>query len=47
MVLGIVPGVKIALQKFAPLGDPIEIKLGEANLSLRKQEARAVQVELV
>lgn len=44
MTMGIVPGVKIVIQKFAPLGDPIEIKVRSANLSLRKQEAQTVEV---
>lgn len=44
MTMGIVPGVKIIVKKFAPLGDPIEIKVKSANLSLRKQEARMVEV---
>lgn len=47
MVMGIVPGVEIKMQKVAPLGDPIEIKLGGCNLSMRRQEAKTVQVELV
>lgn len=47
MTMGIVPGVKIIVQKFAPLGDPIEIKVRSANLSLRKQEAQTVKVSLV
>lgn len=44
MTMGIVPGVKIIIRKFAPLGDPIEIKVKSANLSLRKQEAQTVEV---
>ena len=45
--IGIVPGILLQVQKFAPLGDPMEIKVKAFNLSLRKQEAAFIQVELV
>lgn len=44
--MGIVAGTKIEVQKFAPLGDPMEIKVKGFNLSLRKQEAQTIQVEV-
>ncbi|MDU2064000.1 MAG: ferrous iron transport protein A [Sporomusaceae bacterium] len=45
--IGIVPGALIEVQKFAPLGDPMEIKVKAFNLSLRKQEAEYIEVEIV
>ena len=45
MDLGMVTGTKLQLQKFAPLGDPLEIKIKNYNLSLRKLEADLVEVE--
>ena len=45
--MGILPGVEIEIVKFAPLGDPIEIKMNNANLSLRKQEADQILVSKI
>lgn len=47
MTMGIVPGVEISILKYAPLGDPIEIKLKNCNLSLRLQEAATVCVSKI
>jgi len=33
------------MERVAPLGDPIEIKVKGYNLSLRKEEAESIQVE--
>jgi Fe2+ transport system protein FeoA len=43
--MGIVPGTAVKVEKFAPLGDPMEIKVKGFNLSLRKSEAETIQVE--
>lgn len=39
LVLGLTQGTQITLQKIAPLGDPVVIKVGAYSLSLRKHEA--------
>lgn len=44
--MGVVTGTKIEVQKFAPLSDPIELKLKGFNLSLRKAEAEFIEVEV-
>lgn len=44
--LGLVPGEKIKLERIAPLGDPIEIFVKGFHLSLRKEEASGVMVEV-
>lgn len=44
--MGIVPGTEIKVQKFAPLGDPMEIKVKKFNLSLRKSEASLIEVKI-
>jgi ferrous iron transport protein A len=44
--MGIVPGAAIKVEKFAPLGDPMEIKVKGFNLSLRKSEAAMIQMEV-
>ena len=37
--MGIVPGVEITLEKFAPMGDPMEIRLRGYELTLRRDDA--------
>ncbi len=44
MEMGFLPGEKISVDKIAPLGDPISVKIGSYLLSLRKEEANAVLV---
>ncbi|MBN1550480.1 metal-dependent transcriptional regulator [bacterium] len=40
--MGVLPNVVITVERMAPLGDPIEIKLRGYHLSLRKEEADAI-----
>lgn len=42
--MGLVPGVEVYVEKFAPLGDPMEIKVRNFHLSLRKDEASLIEV---
>ncbi|MEI7732566.1 MAG: FeoA family protein [Verrucomicrobiota bacterium] len=42
--LGLVTGTAIELVRFAPLGDPVEIKVRGSYLTLRKHEADQVMV---
>lgn len=44
--MGVVVGTIIEVQKFAPLGDPIEVKVKGFNLSLRKNEAETIELEM-
>ena len=46
MEMGIIPGEKIVIEKIAPLGDPISVKVAGYHLSLRMNEADKVIVEL-
>ena len=45
MSMGLTPGTRFTLKRLAPLGDPVEIEVRGFALTLRKQEAEAVQVE--
>lgn len=40
--MGITPGTSISMRKSAPLGDPIEINIRGYELSVRKNEAEFV-----
>ncbi len=43
--LGIVEGTKIKLVRIAPSGDPIEIKIRDFHLAIRKKEASKIEME--
>ncbi len=45
--MGIVPGTIVEVERLAPLGDPIELKLKGYHLSLRKEEAAGILVQQV
>jgi ferrous iron transport protein A len=42
--LGLFEGEEVEFLSVAPLGDPVEIRLGNARISLRKAEAAGVSV---
>jgi Fe2+ transport system protein FeoA len=44
MEMGLLIGTSIELVRFAPLGDPVEIKVRGYNLTLRKHEAEQIWV---
>lgn len=43
--MGIIPGTIIKMVKTAPMGDPIEYKLHGYSLTLRKDDAKTIEVE--
>ena len=45
MELGLVPGTRVEVLRRAPLGDPIELRLRDVHLSLRRSEAAFIHVE--
>lgn len=45
--MGCLPGEVVTLSKIAPLGCPIAINVAGSELSLRKNEAAAVIIELI
>ena len=44
--LGIIPGSALQILRFAPLGDPMQVKVGGSSISIRKSEADAITVDL-
>ena len=44
MEMGLIDGEPVELVGFAPLGDPVEYRVGGYRLSLRKSEAGRVEV---
>jgi DtxR family Mn-dependent transcriptional regulator len=43
--MGVTTGTLVEVERVAPLGDPIEVKVKGYHLSLRKEEAAAIEVE--
>jgi ferrous iron transport protein A len=47
MEMGLLEGDEVELVGFAPLGDPLEIRLADYRLSLRRSEAARILVNMV
>ena len=43
--MGITPGVRITLQKTAPMGDPVELRLRGYSLTLRLEDAAKITLK--
>ena len=43
--MGLINGIPVKLERRAPLGYPVEIKIQGFSLALRKEEARAIELE--
>ena len=46
MEMGLLVGSAVQLVRFAPMGDPVEIKVRGYNLTLRKSEAEQILVKV-
>ena len=44
--MGVVTGAVVEVERVAPLGDPVQIKVKGYSLALRKEEAENIQVEM-
>jgi ferrous iron transport protein A len=47
LAMGLTKGVIFTVERVAPLGDPIQIKVRNFSLTLRKKEAELLQIERV
>ena len=45
MELGLVPGTRVMITRVAPLGDPLELRLRNYALSIRRTEALTIEVD--
>ena len=43
--MGLIPRTEVTLQKIAPMGDPIEIRIRGYELTLRLEDARKIELE--
>ena len=44
--MGLIPKTKVRVEKIAPLGDPLELRVRGYSLSLRKEDAGKIEVEV-
>ena len=44
--MGLTPKTKVMIRKVAPLGDPIELRLRGYLLTIRKEDAKQIEVSL-
>lgn len=47
MEMGLLAGTEVELVRFAPLGDPVEIKVRGYHLTIRRQEAEQIFVRAI
>lgn len=45
--MGVLPGAEITLVKYAPMGDPMELRVHGYELTLRKEDAKRIEVTLL
>lgn len=43
--MGLIPGTKVLLQKIAPMGDPIQIRLRGYELTIRREDAAQIALK--
>ena len=43
--MGLIQGVEVTMVKYAPMGNPIEIKIHDFELTLRKEDAQKIEVK--
>ena len=43
--MGVIPGAEVTLMKYAPMGDPMELRIHGYELTLRLEDAREIDVE--
>ena len=46
MEMGVVPGAPVTVVRSAPLGDPLEVRVRNYHLALRRSEAQTIDVVL-
>ena len=45
--MGLIPRTRVTVQKIAPMGDPIQIRLRDYELTLRKEDAENITLREV
>ncbi len=42
--MGLIPGTRVTLQKVAPMGDPIQIRVRGYELTIRREDAKKIAI---
>ena len=45
--MGLIPNATVTMVKRAPMGDPIEVRIRSYELTLRSEEAKAIEIDEV
>jgi Fe2+ transport system protein FeoA len=45
MELGLVPGTRVRITRVAPLGDPLELRVRNYALSIRRSDALSIEID--
>lgn len=45
LAMGLTPGTEFTVTRYAPMGDPVELRVRGFSLTLRKDEAASLEVE--
>ena len=45
--MGVIPGAEVTVVKLAPMGDPMELRLRGYTLTLRREDAQSITVEVL
>ncbi|MBQ8974238.1 MAG: ferrous iron transport protein A, partial [Oscillospiraceae bacterium] len=45
--MGVIPGAEVTVIKYAPMGDPVELRIHGYELTLRLDDAAKIEVALV
>ena len=45
--MGLIPGTRLKITRIAPMGDPVELLVRGYRLSIRLEDAKTVEVEVV
>ena len=43
--MGVIPGAEVTVVKLAPMGDPMELQLRGYVLTLRREDARSIEIK--
>ena len=43
--MGLIQGTEVTMVKYAPMGDPMEIKIHDYELTLRKEDAHKIEIK--
>ena len=44
--MGLIPKTKVVVQKVAPMGDPLELRIRGYELTIRKEDAAKIEVDM-